>query len=477
MYYKIKKNILYRKYKKFGYITDNSMFGYRMPFDDYLYPGEEYVSESGAVILNQLNKTPQHIDDIVDRLLSIFIDVDSDDLKRDIVEFFDMFVEAGFLSRGKSYDECNNNDNSSIGTSENIGLSMQSASCDFAENIINQNDLLRSLHIEISNECNERCVHCYIPHKYKTKSINPELFYRIVEEGKDMNIINVTLSGGEPLLHRDIISFLKKCRELDLSVNVLSNLTLLSDELIGEMKKNPLLCVQTSLYSMDESIHDSITKVKGSHKKTKNNLLKLLEAGIPLQVSCPVMKQNKDTFNDVIAFCNEKGISAAVDYVIFASYDHSNCNLVNRLSLEEISRAFDKQATDEYVDYMCGQAAEKYKLTAQDPICSICRYYLCISAEGTVFPCIGWQANVIGNLYEQSLREIWETSDDIIRLRQISRQEFPKCVSCEDRGYCTVCMMSNSNENSDADAFKINEYHCDVAKLIHHKINSYLDNK
>ena len=56
MYYKIKKNILYRKYKKFGYITDNSMFGYRMPFDDYLYPGEEYVSESGAVILNQLKK-------------------------------------------------------------------------------------------------------------------------------------------------------------------------------------------------------------------------------------------------------------------------------------------------------------------------------------------------------------------------------------------------------------------------------------
>ena len=104
MYYKIKNNILYRKYKKFGYITDNSMFGYRMPFDDYLYPGEEYVSESGAVILNQLKKTPQHIDDIVDRLLSIFIDVDSDDLKRDIVEFFDMFVEAGFLSRGKSYD-------------------------------------------------------------------------------------------------------------------------------------------------------------------------------------------------------------------------------------------------------------------------------------------------------------------------------------------------------------------------------------
>lgn len=298
-------------------------------------------------------------------------------------------------------------------------------------------------------------MHCYIPHEYKTKSIDPALFYRTVEDGRDMNIINVTLSGGEPLLHKDIIGFLKRCRELDLSVNVLTNLTLLTDTIIEEMKKNPLLCVQTSIYSMDASIHDSITKVKGSFEKTKSNLLKLKGAGIPLQISCPVMKQNKDTFNSVIAFGEENGISVAVDYVIFASYDHSNCNLVNRLSLEEVSQAFDKQATDEYVDYIHSQAEEKYALSAQDPICSICRYYICISADGTVFPCIGWQANVIGDLNKQSLRDIWETSGDIKKLRQIKRQEFPKCVSCEDRGYCNVCMMSNSNENSDADAFRI----------------------
>ena len=68
-----------------------------------------------------------------------------------------------------------------------------------------------------------------------------------------MNIIHVTLSGGEPLLHKDFLSFLVRCRELDLSVNVLSNLTLLTDEIVLEMKKNPLLSVQTSLYSMNPS--------------------------------------------------------------------------------------------------------------------------------------------------------------------------------------------------------------------------------
>jgi len=109
-----------------------------------------------------------------------------------------------------------------------------------------------------------------------------------------MNIIHVTLSGGEPLLHKDILGFLKRCRELDLSVNVLSNLTLLTDDILSEMKKNPLLSVQVSLYSMDATVHDSITKLSGSFEKTKAGILRLCDENIPVQISCPIIKQNKD---------------------------------------------------------------------------------------------------------------------------------------------------------------------------------------
>lgn len=101
MYYRIRNSILFRRYKEYGYITDNSMFGYRQLDDTSFYPGEEYVSESGAIMLDMLSKSPQHIDTIVDKLLSIFVDVDFDELKCDTIEFFDMFVEAGFYVVGK----------------------------------------------------------------------------------------------------------------------------------------------------------------------------------------------------------------------------------------------------------------------------------------------------------------------------------------------------------------------------------------
>lgn len=471
MYYKINNNVLYRQYDSYGYITDNSMFGYRYINDSSKLPGEEYVSESGAVILNALSKVPQHIDDVVERLFFQFTGVDYEELKQDTIDFFDYFVEKGFLCRGTTFDECQNP--ISNGKEQKVDPSAQIVSSDCSKASFGENDYLRSLHIEIASECNERCVHCYIPHGCKTKMINSVLFYRLVKEAREMNMINITLSGGEPLMHPEFISFLKKCRELDMSVNVLTNLTLLTDEIALEMKNNPLLSVQTSIYSMTPSIHDSITKVKGSFERTKTALLKLKESGIPLQISCPIMKQNLDTFRDVITFGEENGIPVSVDYVIFASYDHSNCNLENRLSLEEVGQAFDKQKSKEYIEALRKLAKEKLSLGENDPICTICRYYICASAEGKAFPCIGWQKKIVGDLNTQSLKDVCENSKEIQDLKRVKRNEFPHCVHCEDRGYCTVCMMSNSNESKNNDQFEINEYHCQVAAMIHNKVDSY----
>ena len=206
MYYRIKENVMFRKYDEYGYITDNSMFGYRFLNDNSMWPGEEYVSQSGAIMLDVLGKIPKDINSIIEKLLEIFVDVDFEELKSDAIEFYNMFVDAGFLVSGKTYDECKNKDKvdkmiqNEGGKYRNL---IVSGEC--SKNIFNQNDFLRSLHMEVASECNERCVHCYIPHEDKLKMIKSSLFYSIIEEGRNMNIINVTLSGGEPLLHKDFV--------------------------------------------------------------------------------------------------------------------------------------------------------------------------------------------------------------------------------------------------------------------------------
>lgn len=478
MYYKLRRDILFRQYEEYGLITDNSEFGYRMLNDRRPLRGEKYVSNSGAVMLGTLSKTPKYIDDIVNELSQIFVGVDFEVLKNDTIEFLQYFVDEGFLTVGDNIENCEDRDynqKEESGIQDSTTIVIDQDNC--GKNVLKENDFLRSIHIEIANVCNERCVHCYIPHKYKTDIMDLELFYKIIEEGRKMNIIHVTLSGGEPLLHKDIISFFRKCRELDLSVNLLSNLTLLSDQMIEEMQKNPLLSVQTSIYAINPEVHDSITKMQGSLKKTLSGIKKLLEAKIPIQISCPVMKQNKDDFLDVIRWGYDHNISVAIEPVIFASYDHSKNNLTNRLDLNEIEKVIEGELNEGYANIILGAVKEKESMKASDPVCSICRFSFCVSVKGEVYPCAGWQTNVVGCLDKQGLSEIWENSEKIKSLRKVKRKNFSQCVDCRNRGYCTICMMSNSNENQDGNAFKINEFNCKVAELKHKKLMDYKSHK
>ena len=388
----------------------------------------------------------------------------------DTEEFFAYLASDGFVSLGTTAEECkyskeiskfNNHDNEICIDNNASGVT--------------SDDFLRSLHIEIANTCNERCVHCYIPHRYKTSIMDSSLFYKILEEGRIMNIIHVTISGGEPLMHPDIIDFIKRCNELDLSVNILSNLTFLTENMITEMKKNHFLSIQTSLYSMNPSIHDKITNLPGSFEKTRESIVKLCTAGIPIQISCPIMKQNKDTFQDVIKWAKSYNISVATEPEIFATYDHTCANLCNRLTIDEFGPVLDKQLTLDYAESLQNSAKKLESFSGNDPICSVCRYSFCVTADGDAFPCAGWQSNIIGDLKTQTVEDIWLTSPQIKALRNVKRKDFVKCLDCNDRGYCTVCMMANSNEDPKGDPFKIRDLHCQVAHMMHTKVKDILN--
>lgn len=475
MYYKIRNDILFRQYKGYGYITDNSEFGYGKPGTDKTSSGEKYISESGSIMLATLGKTPRHIDDIIVELARIFKNVDLNTLKLDAIKFFHTLACAGYLEQGETHEKCQSMAIPPVPWDDEAEkvLDESNQKCS-----LSPNDLLRSIHIEIMKGCNERCVHCFIPHDLANEMMESSLFCRILEEGRDLNIINVTLSGGEPLLHKDFIQFLKKCTEKDLSVNVLSNLTLLTDEIMEEMIRNPLLCVQTSLYSMNSDIHDAITNHKGSFEKTKNGLLKLHSAGIPVQISCPVMRKNKDSFIDVLQFGRDLDVLVAIEPIIFPTYDRSRSNLENRLSLKELNDVANKRLIAGQAIQIRENARDKERVGADDLLCTICRYKLCVSPNGDVFPCVGWPTNIIGNLNQQTLRDIWENSEKIKALRQIKRKQFPKCVTCKDRGYCTVCMMNNSNGSPDGNIFHIDDFNCKAATLIHKSVDAFfLSNK
>ena len=269
------------------------------------------------------------------------------------------------------------------------------------------------------------------------------------------------------MLHKNFCDFIKKCREYDFSVNILSNLTLLNDNILEEMKANPLLGIQVSLYSMNPKIHDEITQVKGSLEKTKSAILKLIENDIPLQISCPIMKQNKDCYDDVVKWAENHKIQVGDDYVIIAKYDHTINNLNCRLSINEVKDLICSKAANNpnYLEQLEVEAEKKKHIEPGDFVCSVCNSSICIAENGNVYPCAGWQDYIVGNVKEVSLNDIWDNSKKVQYLRNLRRHDFPKCIHCSDKEYCTMCMVRNANESSTGDPLAVNEYFCNIAKI------------
>lgn len=477
MFFKQKSNILFRNYESFGYLTDNRNFGYKQVSNDEIFIGDKILSESGSLFMSILTKTPQSLEVIVDKIMKHFDNVDIEVIKTDTLEFYSILERDGFIVSGKTSQECDDND---FKFSYNLlepeikqknkstaNTHLEKSTQDFLEEFFNGKPQLTNLHIEITSLCNERCIHCYIPHDYKISYMKPDLFYSIIQQCFDLKLLHITISGGEPMVHKNFIDFLRKCREYDFSVNLLSNLTLLNEEIINEMKANPLLGVQVSLYSMDSEIHDEITQMKGSFEKTKNAILKLIENDIPLQISCPIMKQNKDSFKDVINWAKKHKIQVGDDYGIIASYNHTTQNLNCRLSIDEIKFLLEDKITNDstYIEKLKIEAEKKAKSKADDFVCSVCNSSICIADNGNVYPCAGWQGYVVGNINKSSLKDIWENSDKVQYLRNLRKKDFSKCINCIDKEFCTMCMVRNANENSQGDPLIINDFFCEIAKL------------
>ncbi|MBP1559792.1 MAG: radical SAM protein [Oscillospiraceae bacterium] len=475
MFFKRKSNVIYRNYDSFGYITDNRNFGYKLADDDGNDIGDKIISQSGSIFFSVLDEKPQTLDCLAQKIKMKFENVDIEIIKNDAMEFYSLLESEGFVASGLTAKECDEKDfafsykNAKINNNSNCSAinNFKKSTQEFFDEYFNSKPQLTNLHIEITSKCNERCIHCYIPHENKTECIDSALMYNILEQCRKMNVLHITISGGEPLLHDEFINFLRKCKEYNFSVNVLSNLTLLNEDILDEMKKNHLLSVQTSLYAMDANIHDAITQVKGSFEKTKNAILTLVENNIPLQISCPIMKQNIDYYKDVMSFGAKLNVKVGSDYVIIAKYNNTTQNLDNRLSIEDVGKIINQQLVNDpyYIESLQKEIENKKEMNPDDFVCSICYSSICIAETGNVYPCAGWQGCVVGNINKNSLNEIWTKSPKVQYLRNLRKRDFPKCIKCTDKEFCTMCMVRNANEHPLGDPLEVNDYFCRIAKI------------
>lgn len=452
---------------------------------------------TGIDFLSQISRTPRSLDDCINSLLALYGNsVSEKELRADFTYFVKDLANHLFLVTGDSPEELDANDinfsyslenpktlikDFSQETEQKVSECTQDHNLDSAKN----NPHLLGLQFELTSRCNERCIHCYIPNgkKNKGKDMPLEKVFSIVDEFAEMGGLHVTLSGGEVFMHKDIIPIIHYCREKDMQVSILSNLIALKDSQIPEIKKANISVLQTSLYSMDPKIHDFITTVPGSFIKTKSAIEKLVAADIPVQISCPVMKANYKGYVDVLNYARSLRCKAQTDYLMMARSDLDTSNLANRLNLQETEELLKDIINWDY-DYKADTLKHRpisdeikfdFEKFSNQPLCGAGVNDCCITENGDVYPCAGWQAMVCGNVYKKSLKEIWEDSEKLNAIRKIKQKDFPQCLECEARNFCAMCLVRNFNEN-DGDMFKLSKHFCDAAFLNKQIVEEYITN-
>lgn len=463
---------MYVKLSKHSYvrILNQGKLGY---IRNQLQNTDCMFNETGADFLKEITRYPKSLSEIADSLISVY-DIDKETLLRKINLFVAELSKNGYVVISENSDfaddfeftyEINEPKTLAYKFGDNIIEGITSTQ-NYISQEFSRNPFLWSIQVEITGKCNERCVHCYIPRYCKDagKDMPISLFKKLIDDFVDMGGLHITITGGEALMHKEFCEILKYCREKDLEISLLTNLTKLSNKILYALKRYNVSMVNVSLYSIDDTIHDSITKIKGSCQKTKRAIKELIKNDIPLQISCPVLLLNKDGIDDVINYAKSLKTKANVDYNIVAQKDLCTQNLLYRLPLSEIDSVIEQIILnrEDYVRFLEETPLDSSKEDNEARPCGAAFSILSITSNGEVNPCSTWGEN-LGNVFETSLKDIWENSERIKEIRKIRFADFPKCQKCEDRDYCTTCMAKNYTETGNP--LSVSSYFCKVAHV------------
>ena len=262
--------------------------------------------------------------------------------------------------------------------------------------------------------------------------------------------------AGLPL-HKDFAEIIRYAKSLDLNIVVLSNLTLCDERMVALLKEIDPQFVNVSLYAVTEAVHDSITQIPGSCRKTKTAIDALQAAGVHIRIATPFMRENKGCVEELKEYATRRHVHFVADSEIFGQIDHSCANQNHALSIQEL-----EQLLSSHKDVFGKGRIESERCLCDAKVCDIGEGRLNLDAEGKYYPCDGFHGAIIGDARKDSLWDVW-TGEALNKLRALKNRDFGNCASCSDRAWCKVCSMRNYNETGNM--FTHAPWRCEATRL------------
>ena len=381
----------------------------------------------------------------------------TDVIANDVRMVLDELIGQGFVEcaggDGKSMHGGANN--AVLRSDEREGGSLDDDSA--LEDFCKRHDIPEELHIDLTDACTERCVHCYVPQEQRD-FLPYDMAEKALREFRAMNGLSVHLTGGECMMHHDFVRICRLCKELNLNMIVFSNLTLCDEKMVAAMREVDPQFINVSLYAMIPEVHDAITRIPGSWQRTMDALLRCEKAGVHCRIATPLLKENKGEFAALKAFADEHRTHLVPSYDIIAKSNHDCSNLCHACSVEEIQEVLERNSD------IFGKVWNREMPSPDRKVCDIGAARLYLNAKGNYYPCDSMHEYVLGNVRTHTVGEIWR-GEKLEYLRSLKNRDFGACASCEHRPFCKVCPAFNFNATGDL--FRTIPEKCALSAVVH----------
>ena len=263
-----------------------------------------------------------------------------------------------------------------------------------------------SLRITITNRCNENCIYCHHDGMVSSKDeMTPDELYTISKIAKNIGVKKIRLSGGDPLVRKDIVEIVEKIASLDFKDISLTTNGVLLEKYAEDLKNAGLDRVNVSLDTLNRDTYKFVTNMDYLDK-AKAGILKAVEVGLyPVKINMVVMKDiNTNEIRDMFEFCKEHGIILQLieliesencdDDKFSAEYHYSLDSIENRLAdmADNVRERKFMQGRKKY--YINDGEIEIVRPVDNSSFCANCSR-LRITPDGKIKPCLLRNDNLV----------------------------------------------------------------------------------
>jgi MoaA/NifB/PqqE/SkfB family radical SAM enzyme len=287
---------------------------------------------------------------------------------------------------------------------------------------IRREGLLLGAMLELTYRCNFDCFFCYNDRQAPGTALSVEQYLRLFDELAAMNVLFLTFTGGEPLVHPEFFSLGRAARERGFSIRVKSNGHMLREDVARRLKTelNPIQ-VEMSLHGACAATHERQTRVPGSFARLIDNIPLMRELQLRPALVSTLTAWNEHESEAMFALADSLGVTLRFQGPVGPRDDGDTAPLAIQPSAEGWRRFLEIAKRRSGGEANPGEAAVLGANTAPDEetYCGAGSEEILVDPFGNVIPCLHLRRSA-GNLHDAPLQTIWRHSRIFAEARELS---------------------------------------------------------